>query len=456
MELPKNGRVVVIDDQEEEGLALITALSKAGVSCVYFKGELEDLPENKLNSIRVIFLDIELDTQGQSDKTKLSKVKSVIDKIIDKSNGTYIIIAWTQYRPLIKKLKGILKDNPPYYVLSLEKSSCKVPATGKFSTELITTNIENELKKAGVFKVFNIWEGLISKASHSIVNDITSFYKPNKDWEKNTSRVLYKLAEAYSGRTLDSSNNSDILKNSLLAFNSVFFDTVENVISAYSWSSDPTDIESTGKIDTIPLSKINTKLHIVVKPKNSLNEPGTVYFVSTNKKFKKEKIIEFYTDTNLLKQNYAASVNQNLSNIVDADSKINEAHRVAFLGYKKKIYDYLFKNMSVIKIEVSPQCDFIQSKKTVHRFILGTLWPHKYINLIKSRTDFLYLSPAFYIRSAPHHIVIDMRYASSLKLGTKIKSEVAFKIRHELLVEIQNTVSRYLSRPGVLFLDHRL
>lgn len=61
MDLPKNGSVVIIDDQIMEALPLMNALAKRGVSYSYYDGKSKNYPTVPLDNVRLIFLDMHLD-----------------------------------------------------------------------------------------------------------------------------------------------------------------------------------------------------------------------------------------------------------------------------------------------------------------------------------------------------------------------------------------------------------
>ena|SRR3990172_11902771 len=145
MNLPENGRVIVVDDKIiEEGLPLIKALSKNGVPVTFFTGISDELPDQPLPDVRIIFLDIVLGTEGQSDKTKISTAVGVINRLIGNDNtyAPYLIIAWTKHEELIEGIKQSLRNNPPVFILDLEKNECK-DGNGEYAIPIIENKLLN-------------------------------------------------------------------------------------------------------------------------------------------------------------------------------------------------------------------------------------------------------------------------------------------------------------------------
>ena len=62
MNIPLNGRVVIIDDKEKEALPLFNLLSKKRIPFNYYKGtnsaDFPSSPDN--NKLRVLFLDLNI------------------------------------------------------------------------------------------------------------------------------------------------------------------------------------------------------------------------------------------------------------------------------------------------------------------------------------------------------------------------------------------------------------
>lgn len=61
----RTARAVVVDDERDEAMPVIEALSRLGIGSVYIRGDrLEDLPASPFPGVRVVFLDMLLGTVG--------------------------------------------------------------------------------------------------------------------------------------------------------------------------------------------------------------------------------------------------------------------------------------------------------------------------------------------------------------------------------------------------------
>jgi len=418
MNLPWNGRVVIIDDKIDEGFPLLKVLSKNNIPTTYFTGtNHEELPDKPLLDVRVIFLDIVLGTEGQSDKTKISTAIAVLRKIVGSKTVPYILIAWTQHEEYIDKIKEALKENPPILALNLEKIKCK-DDKNNYDLKKIEDKLKKEFEKAGVFQLFLLWENIIHESAGQLINEFTSFYEYNNNWNKNLANVFFQLARAYSGEQLERGVKDEIIKNGLLTFNGTFIDSLEGKTR----QSDTSDINiEFNTRTTVPekiQAKINSKLLLFEFPEEDFVQPGNVYILPDN--------------------SYGLNIEELFQGKID---KCNQKEE--FMGQLKYIL-----------LEVSPLCDFAQNKWRMSRLLTGVLWPVNQSKKIK-KSDYIYSSPIFQVNNAIFKLVFDFRCFTSLPFNKLKDKKPGFKIRHELLVDIQSHLARHINRPGVTAIVQR-
>lgn len=421
LNLPQSGRVVVIDDKPDESLPLVKVLSKDKISVTYFTGRREELPVQPFSDVRLVFLDIVLEgAEGTDDKTKLSIATGVIGQIIDKDNGPFILVAWTKHRELIKEMEGRLKEeNYQPIVTDLQKYEFKDDKTGKYNYNLqkIGEKLKERLENLSIFEIFILWENIVQNSASSIVNEFSKLVEFNKDWNGKLKNIFYKLAEASAGRTLDINSSQEVLKNALFTFDGIFADTLEKNIHEEHYNEIDLSSRESGVEEGIK-GKINSKLIIDGSGLGGFY-PGNVYKIDEN--------------------NY-----------------INEALNTSNIGEINEI-----KNMSIpIIVEVSPLCDFVQDKIKLSRIVKGFLCPIevqidgtaiKTYKKLKSNAYFLYISPVIEYNEKPYRLVIDFRYFSAKSIDEN-GNRLIFRLRKDILSDIQTKLSSHINRPGVLFI----
>jgi hypothetical protein len=100
-------KVIVVDDMFQEVKPLLSALWQKGIPCIYLTGQQEHLPKKPFYGVRLLFLDIELDTKALSDKDKASTLAAVVKKIVGEKPCPYFIIFWTKHDD--KVIKEVLR-----------------------------------------------------------------------------------------------------------------------------------------------------------------------------------------------------------------------------------------------------------------------------------------------------------------------------------------------------------
>ena len=104
------GRVLVVDDQPEEAVPILTALAEVGVGAVYVRGDkVEELPRQPIDGIRLVFLDMRLD-EGGDQKSVLSKTLGVLQQCVPASPMPILVVCWTKHSeaamPSISSIRG--------------------------------------------------------------------------------------------------------------------------------------------------------------------------------------------------------------------------------------------------------------------------------------------------------------------------------------------------------------
>ena len=412
MILPRNGRIVVVDDIVEEVLPLIKSLSKNGFAVTYFDGLKKTLPKLPLSGVRVVFLDMELNTAGYTgsdDKGKASATANVFLNIIDvSSNNTYLVAIWSTHDELIEHFWRYVQEKKcecKFISTRIDKLKC---ASEKYAIPVIESEIVKSLEDQSAFKFFINWENIVHESSNNIVCEFSSFWNQEEDWDKKTLSTFVSLARAYAGKTLDIADHKDIIRNAMFAFNRSFRDSLEsNIFTDIDLDISFSDIDETDD-DTI-IARINSKLHI--SQSNDITKPGNVYLEN---------------NTSLL------------------DTLISDCFE-NMLGIDRSEIKLFF-------CEVSPNCDFAQNKWRVNRILYGLKVPLKWNGNIKKKADYLYKTPKLSIDNSEFQIIFDLRQLKAKKLGSLDRKKPIFTLRHDLIVDLQHKIAAHCSRPGMISL----
>lgn len=443
---PVNGSVVIVDDQIEEALPLMMALSKLDISYKYFSGKLDYLPEQPLSNVKIIFLDIQLEgMEGvQNDRTKLSTLANVINRIAGKNCLPYLIIAWTKHQELVNDLNNYLENNKPLLVLAITKDEVK--KNGEFDIEEIRKKLEEEIRKSSSFQFFLIWQNMVNFSSIKVVNEIASIYSFNGEWDNNIKNILKLLAEAYAGKQAE----NDMLKNAMMCFNNLYLDIIENNILS-GIPDFPIDIQEMNNLnDDEVKGELNRRLLISFEKSNSV-VPGNIYEENDCFKFIKLNPQDIFQ---MVDVEFKKKLEECLKRVESGDC--DEEIKHAFKIFKKQMieccskpnFEYEDNKFSLVFLEISPFCDYAQKKWKMHRLLPGIVWPIEYERNLK-RANYIYKTPLFRINKKLLFYVFDIRYLTSLPLESLNNVNSNLRFRKELLNDIQAKIATHINRPGL-------
>lgn len=401
MNFPTTGRIVVIDDTIDEALPLIQVLSQKGISVKYFNGELETLPEQPIEGVRIVFLDIELGTLGQDTKSKVSKVITILSRVIGQNPNPYVIIAWTKHSEVIDDIeKGL--SQPPVKFLDMRKIDCK-DENGQYDLKIISENFMSAVQSISSFQAFLIWEELINQAANSTINDTFSLFNTDDDWDSKVQNVLYNLAKAKEGNQL----KENILQPAFKALNEIYFEYLDGVILNHPEVNNRNaglPFLNKDRLSPELISFLNTKL-ICSSIETTEVVPGNIYFCNI-KRVELSTLMKKYEDD----------------------------------------WEPLF-----LLLEISPSCDYAQDKWKVSRVLPGVLVPVEYEKNIK-KAEYIYKTQLIKLNNVIGYLVFDIREFSTINFEQLMKNSSYYRIKKELVVDIQSKISNHVSRPGYMAL----
>lgn len=408
---------VVIDDKEDEALPLIKALWKLGISCKYFSGKRTGLPKEPISGIRLIFLDLILDETeaSRNPKDKVSKILNILNKTVGNENGLYILILWTANSTgelpslLIEKLR-LTDIKEPIAYKTLRKQD--FVRNKKYDINKLNKVIQQKVKKLKQTKLLLVWEYLAGRAEAKTINNFMNEIKDGAEPDKQLSDMFYRLGSAYAEKS--NYPNSKRAANALLAFNSVFTDTLEKDIR---------DRNFLGTSEIVESAQNNAK---------------TINAIATFN----EKLILFKDEKSKL----------STGNVYEAKGALKNNR----IRWGEHFYDKKPDKVKNICLEISPGCDYAQGKIRKSRMLPGILF--KYIDTEiyePKKAEYSYISPIIKFDDKIARMVFDFRYFYSANLKEVKKAEPIFTLRNEMIVDIQSRLASHINRPGVTSIGHK-
>ena len=249
-------------------------------------------------------------------------------------------------------------------------------------------------------------------------NQISELKPFHDDWNDEMRSIILKLAQSYAGQQLSETDPPKVMLNALFALNGVLTDNLYTEIQKDDNLRGVQLNFNRGSDSTSPRVKgmINSKLNLVCDRQQGAGSsptPGAVYM-----------------------HHYAQRVC-----LADLVKNPNDAEMTD-----------LDKDAKHIILEITPACDYAQQKWRVSRLLPGVLLPQKHREKLKT-AQFLYCSPIVKLGNDQlFHLVFDFRFFTSAPFNKIDNSQYRFRIRRELLADIQSHLSWHVSRVGIISL----
>lgn len=408
MNLAKSGRIIIIDnDLEAEALPIMKALAKYKAPFIYFSGDHADLPSEPYKGIRYVFLDIEL-IPGTTDNMIPTTCFSVLDSVVAKDNGPYVIIFWSKHVEHIDKILSYCEseNKRPIAYIDLEKSECIVG--GKCDLEIIERKLQSKLAKLGAFTVFSQWENMVNDSSMEFINRIIP---DEEDWSGVSSRLFHHLYRSYVGKNVRS-DSAEQFKIACELLNISFLDELSS-------NAKSIKLPSGFKLQNSPID-----LNQICNLNSSLFYDFRSAEIDSGTAFKR------------------------------VDNKLRDSLGSNIFKESMKPEDFY-----PCDIVITPMCDIAQNKvfqnssNKLHRIISGivvTMPDDDLVNFrkrIKSSADSSFLLHPFNLNGNKSVVIIHFA-TLSCKYDNEISGTHLFTIKNELLFDLQSKVSNHVNRLG--------
>ena len=453
MNIPLNGRVAIIDDKEDEALPLIKLLAKNRIPYVFYKGtDPEFLPEENdkaQNDIRLLFLDLNLLGGGSpSDKDIQEALYAVLNKVISKNNFPYLIILWSRqekkYTAVVEELfNDRLADRKPIDIVSFVKSDV-FPTSGEVGDIDLLKEINNRLIKESGYRYLLNWENQVHKSADVTLQSVFSSYHSFTNWTDNANYIFNKLSYSYLGGHFKPSTIGEKIRGGYQAFNSVFLDSLET-LSANVVIDNPHELKY--EIDNVNVDtkySINKKL-LLTEDNLVFNYPGSIIY-DTDPAQK-----GFYNDlvSKCISHQYIKHKVSVGNSELSPEDMILQSRTI-----HKEIMDSIRKDYFKIHCFVTPLCDFIQKNNNkFDRIVSGLVIAEDQKMFVDDKHESLFVSPSFELDGKPYFLVIDFRCFHTSAITASAYQKATFRIRQQLLAEIQSKLARHINRQGILFID---
>lgn len=480
MILPGNGKVIIIDDKFSEVKPLIKALTQEGMPFLFFKDQGgDDLPINgPIDNVRLVFLDLDLGLGGLDAKENIRYVQERLYRII-KPNTPYVLVIWSshedQYKQtLLDEFDGGFSDYKPIAYCSLDKTNLLKLEESKI-VDTIRGELKKTLKKFEAFNVFLLWENTVNDSAGNLINGFTEFIGKDGNWDENAKHVLYKLSQAYSGKTINKKKDEEKLQDAFSTLNQVLIDQIENDVPPIIAANKEIvngNIVARSSGDNEYSSLINNKLLLSEVTHNG-SVPGSIFFIDEEFEEKMRGLIikrdKIKSNSHMPKDAKEKALKSEDNKIKEFEerekfNKIDKTYNQIINGIitgpeseeKDKLRTHISEKSINIELNISPLCDYAQEKMPFVRLLPGLL-----IEIdLKGIDDLIEHNPYNYIsdgsirfKGKDYYFLFDFRFLYS-RLEPEVRIRISnHKLRHQLLSDIQLRLGNHINRSGVIYVQ---
>ena len=446
--LPAYGKILIIDDNYNDVVPIQNILAKNGVPYIFYDySVLKDADIRKVEAVRMVFLDIRLEDGIQGAKNIATVLATMIEKVIEKENGPYSIVLWTNEIALKDEIEEYLcsylnieETTLPTYICALDKKEFVSEPQ-----EVLVENLLSQLEGQNMMNFLTAWENDSISISSNMIRLLLYGLRTKMD-NDSIQRIFLQMATLENSEIKTKFEATRNILQILVEFlkdrysEIVVQKELVNKLSEY-WDFDFSKDDEIKKIQTdIPIEQkacINSLLNINVYDSEERNLPGKVFVLSEE---------DIYFDVSDFKK----------STLSDNWYKNNELDT-----HGEKL------NLQIIPIEVdiTPNCDYAQNKNDILRTVFGYKieigqidnngkrgWiTDRYANKFrhKIKFDYVYVTPEFLLDGKLCVFVFNTKYLTIEKKDYSQNYKYLLRFNSEILSEIRKKAGENITRLGI-------
>jgi hypothetical protein len=445
-------RVLIIDDDENEVLALVRALWGENIPPLYVNPlnmELDGI--RALSGVRLVFLDMDLVGGGADDTSKLSAAAHCLRTLIASDNGPFLVVAWTNQPWLVEKLDEYLfqfgEIARPAGWVKIAKADCQ--EDGAFQIDKVRERVNETLLSCAPLVMLQAWEheciasasDVVSELSRIAGSDQTSPAEWRSEWEKELLKIMYNCGKEYAGRK-NVGDASAVLSAFCQTLNPLVADRAELRTLALTASlSEPAKrlLDSSSKVTCTSraIARINSMLHCSY---DSLAQPfsGSVYVPTDGTSF------------DGLFPSVGDMVRGLLASSPDSERGLLDIRTIA--GRSRPVL-----------IEANAACDHVQTKVLAPRLIGGLLLPSDLLTLFKDPEkknwpDYIWRLGPISVRmpggteDSIVALIANSLFVTTTTFETLRARSALFRLRGQAFAAMQAWFASHAARPGMMLL----
>jgi hypothetical protein len=474
----RTARILVVDDNPLEALPIIHSLGRQGMGAVYVRGDkVEELPKQKLTGIRLIFLDMKLNIEGD-DKEVVSKTVNVLKSIIDEKAHPSVIVLWTKHDELVKAFKDnldrVMPNLRPGIILKVQKPFDYEDETrppGLLRSYGAVASVEKAIKKHAPLDLLWYWEQQVHDAVSETMTALTQLIPPaglatgndpepidsrgSEEWSASMRDLLGAIVSAVGGATIRDGSSS--LRAAFDGMNPLVSDRIahldhrnKSILASARGIGDQAEAEraKNRKKESLLSEEQRGSLNKMVllapshKPRGLSHVPGNIYF---KEQWSNVDEMSFPIGGKELKRSTFIAELVQLP-----DPKKQDSNQAAASAKKRR--ETILRQCHPFLLEFTPPCDYAQQNVSAARLMAGVAVPTEHGSrngqYVKSLGPIHLRKSDGFPLSGSVHFVLNARYVFGISKSRISKQEAVCRLRGEPLSDVCSWFAGHAARPG--------
>lgn len=442
--------VIIIDDKEKDISELQTILESKQIWCKHYTPDylLKDKPE--LKNRKLIFLDLFIDESKATLKDQLALIRKIFKDSVGRKFGSYGLVLWTKHPENFEEFKEKFFQSYdtydlPLFIVGLDKGKYL-----KVGFENVLKDLQIELLNNAGANFFINWDIVVNSSKDQSIGQVYDLINSSKD--ENLKYVLFQMARNVTGIPLTDLEGYDLEHDALKSFSDLLINNINSFPkSEYGLFDDWETISFKGNTEhtsNYEYSIKNFKTGGLDKKEIKVDDKSLTKQEKRDRKDNIEILEEEIT-----------TIQGKLNKILLLDESNLDKNRV-FPGSVYKINNpensILLDNMpdgsQPIAIEVTPPCDYSQSKFKKRRLVGGFICNHdKDIKNLNGSNYYSEIYPV-YLDDKIKIILLDFGFFTSLDeedLKNDKEYELIYRTKNKLFADIIQKLSAHSARLGL-------
>lgn len=468
---------IVVDDREDDLLAILWGLQTAGMSCVPLRYDaitgLQNANMEELSSARLVFLDLNLERtldRGASDQAK--NIIEVLETL--KLRGPYILIVWSDFRAKVDEVLGTAFQRAsnvifPVGIAVLNKEKFLIPGNddtedASYDFHELGQHISKIISEYPQVFSMMAWENRAMVASSTVTKNLfrlratvtldelsaslrnvrsavdatpegasTPVISEALYSKKDISKIFYKIGYAASGKYADEDPASAVESGLLPLLEDQFLSIPAIDACIDTWKKVFQESQQE-KLTPDVICKLNSCLLIDVSQSDS---PRGLFLELLDSSTDTFQASHLETDKTTLQEHFFNE--EKLAAIVKKD------------GEEKK--NVIVKSCIVGILECSAACDHAQNKIGVRLGLLAAIIPVEHEKCINKDQNIYHDGIKIHFNGKDYLFLISFKYPFGITQAIIADPTIAkplFRVREQLLSAIAARFASHASRPGFI------